>query len=90
MALYHSAVDLVRVSKDETTWPRLKRAMDDGLEVKFTFGEKNRGRFTSEALLRDAGVDIEWCPNGGHSMHMDEGHDHFWGVIGEMMTRCIR
>ena len=52
----------------------------------FTFGEKNRGRFTSERLLREEGVEIEWMPGGGHSMHRDDASHHFWKLIGRLMS----
>jgi len=66
----------------------LDREIPCAKQVTFTFGEKNRGRFTSEKLLREEGVEIEWMPGGGHSMHRDDASHHFWKLIGRLMLEA--
>lgn len=52
-----------------------------GTRVVFVYGGENRGAYSSEALLRDAGEPIRWVDGGKHSMHADAGHPAFWALV---------
>lgn len=81
-AVWGSAFDLVKVSEDNQLLPRLKGLLD--FPVYFIFGEKNKGRFTSEELIRSNGYTIHFIPNTGHMMFF-ENPKEFWRIFKELL-----
>jgi pimeloyl-ACP methyl ester carboxylesterase len=96
--MHGSAVALVAASKRAEMVPRLLALRDGGVPLVFVIGEKNRGKFSSEQALRDAGLaqreltdasleaasgDIAFVPECGHGMHYDNPAQ-FWRVIAKI------
>eukprot|EP00961_Rhodomonas_salina_P035213 473682-Rhodomonas_salina.2 len=79
------ATDLVKVSCTNDLLPRLLHLKSSGIPVWFAYGEKNRGRFSSEKLLAHHEQPITFIPEGGHSMHADEGAPAFWRFVAERL-----
>ena len=52
----------------------------------FIFGEKNRGVYSSEKLVRDAQLPLLFIPNAGHGLHT-ENPSYFWAIIGELVQK---
>ena len=50
----------------------------------FIFGEKNRGVYSSEKLVRDAHLPIIFIPNAGHGLHT-ENPTYFWDTVGKII-----
>ena len=73
-----SSVDLVEVSRSNELLPRILEHED--LSLHFIFGEGNRGRFSSEDLVKRAGLPPSYIPDAGHMMYLDNPTD-FWPVI---------
>jgi pimeloyl-ACP methyl ester carboxylesterase len=99
--MHGSSAALVAVSKHATMIPRLLALCSASVPLVFIIGEKNRGVYTSERAIRDAGMaqrevspsspaqpgDIAFVPNCGHGMHYDAPTE-FWRTIAEILTRC--
>lgn len=96
--MHGSATALVAASKRAVVVPRLVALRDADVPLVFVIGEKNRGKFTSEQALRDAGLaqheigaessaaasgDIAFVPQCGHGMHYDNP-EQFWRVIAKI------
>lgn len=82
-----SAYDLVRLSENNQLLPRLQQLID--FPVYFVFGEKNKGRFTSEALVKSAKLPVIYIPNTGHTM-FSENPQEFWKVIKDLLKTCLK
>lgn len=76
--VHASSVSLVAHSREEVTTPLLRRL---GCPRLFLFGERNRGRFTSEGLARRLG-EVRFVPGASHAMHEDNPAA-FWGLVRE-------
>ncbi|MFX0092816.1 MAG: alpha/beta fold hydrolase [Candidatus Hodarchaeota archaeon] len=76
IALYESARDLYRVSKEESLLTRLVQLSVPVLGI---FGEKNKGQYTSEEKLASK-FPIHFIPEAGHGM-MVENPQAFYEVI---------
>jgi hypothetical protein len=73
-----SSVDLVKASRSNELLPRIQQHED--LLLHFIFGEGNRGRFSSEDLVKRAGLPLSYIPGAGHMMYLDNP-TNFWPVI---------
>lgn len=73
-----SSVDLVRISRSQQLLPRLQK--QNNLKTYFIFGARNRGRFSSEDLIKDADLPLDYIPDAGHMMYRDNP-DIFWELI---------
>ncbi len=82
-SLWGSSYDLVKLSESNKLLPRLQRLID--FPVYFVFGEKNKGRFTSEALVKSALLPIIYIPNAGHLLLFENPTD-FWEIVKELIT----
>jgi pimeloyl-ACP methyl ester carboxylesterase len=83
--IWGSAYDLVELSEDQLL-PRLQKLID--FPVYFIFGEKNKGRFTSEELVKSEKLPVIYIPNTGHSMFFENPQD-FWSVIKKLLNSCL-
>ena len=83
MSVWASSTDLVSVSKSDEVIGRLKNAIT--FPSYFFFGEKNKGVYSSEKTLRDAGYQILYVPLAGHSMYL-ENPEWFWEKIHELLS----
>jgi len=79
--LHACSVSLVAMSRAEVTVPLVEAVDAPRL---FVFGERNRGRFTSEALARRLGP-VAFIPRAGHAMYADNPAG-FWSVIREFLA----
>lgn len=84
-SIWGSAYDLVEIPEEQLL-PRLQKLID--FPVFFVFGEKNKGRFTSEELVKSKNFPVIYIPNTGHSMFF-ENPQEFWKVIKELLKSCI-
>jgi len=78
LPFWASSVDLVRVSKSGELLPRIIR--HPHISLCFVFGNLNKGRFTSEALVTNAGLAVEYIPDAGHMMYLD-APQAFWPMV---------
>jgi len=85
-ALWGTAHDLVEVSVSNQLLPRLQKLID--FPVYFFFGEKNRGRFTSESLVKEQNLPVVYIPNAGHAMRQDNP-EGFWKIVKELLKSCF-
>ena len=76
--LYASSFDLIKVSRSEVTLPLLY-TISTTIPIKILYGEKNKGYFSSEALLKNK-FEIDYIPNSGHSMIHDNPKG-FWEIV---------
>ena len=76
--LYASSIELVKISNAEITMPLIE-AFSHSVPVKIFYGEKNKGFFTSELLLKKK-FEIEYIPNSGHDM-LHDNPKGFWDMI---------
>lgn len=74
--VHASCVSLVAVSRPEVTVPLLEGLACPKL---FLFGERNRGRFSSEALAARHGT-VRHVPDAGHAMY-DDNPAAFWELV---------
>ncbi len=77
-----SSVDLVKMSRSEQLLPRLQKQKD--LQTCFIFGARNKGRFTSEDLIRKAGLPLAYVADAGHMMYTDNP-DSFWALVSDRL-----
>lgn len=73
-----SSIDLVRASKSNELLPRIQKLKN--LRIHFIFGERNKGRFSSEELIGNAKLPILYIPNADHMMYLDSPKE-FWRVV---------
>jgi pimeloyl-ACP methyl ester carboxylesterase len=81
-----SSVDLVNASRNDELLPRIQKHRN--LPLHFVFGAQNRGRFTSEALVKKAALPLSYVPNAGHMMYLDNP-EGFWHVIRRHLNRQL-
>jgi pimeloyl-ACP methyl ester carboxylesterase len=66
-SIYRSSEDLCRVSEEDTLFMRL---VNLSIPVLGIFGDKNKGKFSSEEKLLSK-FPVRYIPNAGHSMMID-------------------
>ncbi|MHA2272202.1 MAG: alpha/beta fold hydrolase [Candidatus Hodarchaeales archaeon] len=85
MPIWASSRDVAALSESNTLFPRLQRLIQTlNLPVYFIFGEKNRGRFSSEDLVRKAQLPLIFIPDVGHDLQL-ESPATFWPKIKELL-----
>ncbi|MFW9876549.1 MAG: alpha/beta fold hydrolase [Candidatus Thorarchaeota archaeon] len=84
--IWGSAYDIVKLSESNQLLPRLQQLSD--FPMYFVFGEKNKGRFTSESLVEKANLPVMYIPNAGHAMRNDNP-EGFWKVIKKLLKSCL-
>jgi len=87
MPFWASSVDTLRVSKSGELLPRIIRQAH--VSPYFVFGSSSKGRFTSEALVRDTGLALEYIPEAGHMMYLD-APSRFWPMIFSRIDDVMR
>ncbi len=80
--IWASSKDLAPVSNKGDLLDRLLTHCD--FNCYFIFGEKNRGVYSSEKLVRDAHLPLLFIPSAGHGLHT-ENPAYFWDVIGNLI-----
>ena len=85
-SVWGSAYDVVKLSEANQLLPRLQKLID--FPVYFIFGEKNKGRFTSEDLVKSENLPVIYIPNTGHNMFF-ENPQEFWKIIKELLKSCL-
>jgi 2-succinyl-6-hydroxy-2,4-cyclohexadiene-1-carboxylate synthase len=80
--IWASSKDLAPVSVKGDLLDRLLAHRD--ITCYFIFGEKNRGVYSSEKLVRDTQLPLLFIPNAGHSLHT-ENPLYFWEIVGEII-----
>ncbi len=80
--IWASSKDLVPISAGGDLLNRLQT--HHNLTSYFIFGEKNKGVFSSEKLVRDAQLPILYIPEAGHGLHT-ENPSYFWETIGKLI-----
>ena len=76
LTVHASCLSVMAHSREEVTTALLRRF---ALPKLFIFGERNRGRFTSELVAQRFG-EVRYVPDAGHAMHEDNP-DAFWTLI---------
>lgn len=84
--IWGSAYDIVILSESNQLLPQLQQLSD--FPMYFVFGERNKGRFTSESLVKNANLPVIYIPNAGHSMRQDNP-EGFWKAIKELLKSCL-
>jgi pimeloyl-ACP methyl ester carboxylesterase len=79
--LHACSASLVAMSRADATVPLVEAIQAPKL---FIFGERNRGRFSSEALARTLGP-VAYVPRAGHAMYADNPAG-FWNLIREFLA----
>lgn len=87
--LWASSMDLVSVSTSNELFPRLKRVIQAyNIPIYFIFGEKNKGQFTSESLVKQSQLPLFYVPEAGHAM-FDENPNAFWKIIKQIIGKIV-
>jgi len=76
--IWASSIDLVEVSKTNQLLPRLQKHLK--FHSYFVFGEKNKGRFSSEKLVQNLGLEVKFIPDSEHFMYK-ENPTLFWKYV---------
>ena len=86
-AIVHCSKDLLTESKSGRLLPMLRQTSRPLL---FMFGDLNRGRYTSEELLVNQGLEesIVYVPNTGHAMHASQP-DFVFGRIARFIEDAL-
>lgn len=84
--IWGMAFDLVKLSESNQLLPHLQQLSN--FPMYFVFGEKNKGRFTSESLVKEVNLPIIYIPNAGHSMRYDNP-EGFWKAMKELLKTCL-
>jgi pimeloyl-ACP methyl ester carboxylesterase len=82
-SMYKSSVSLV---KESDSGNLLARFCQLPFYKCYVYGEKNKGVFPAEKLLRQRGVPIFYISNSGHAM-MDENPDEFYNLVLKTIRR---
>ena len=80
--LWESSKDCAYLSERGDLLDRLQINLE--FPVHFIFGEKNKGQFSSENLVKDAGLPIHFIPDAGHAMFRDNPVA-FWGLVKKLL-----
>ena len=84
--IWGTSHDLVKLSESNQLLPHLQELSD--FPMYFVFGEKNKGRFTSESLVKKANLPVIYIPNAGHGMRQDNP-EGFWKAIKDLLKNCL-
>ncbi len=82
--IWASSKDLAPISVKGKLLDRLLKHRD--FVCYFIFGEKNKGVYSSEKLVRNAHLPILFIPDAGHGLHT-ENPSYFWINVGELIQR---
>jgi pimeloyl-ACP methyl ester carboxylesterase len=82
--IWASCRDLVPVSMRGDLLSRLLAHLD--FSVYFIFGEKNRGVYSSENMVREMQLPLLFIPEAGHGLHT-ENPSYFWTTVSELIQK---
>ncbi len=85
--IWGMSYDLVKLSESNKLLPHLQQLSN--FPMYFVFGEKNKGRFTSESLVKKVDLPVIYIPNAGHSMRHDNP-EGFWKIMKELLKTCLK
>lgn len=78
--LWASSVDLLTVSESNQLLPRLQSIIKlANCQVYFLYGEKSKGKYTSETLIEQSQLPLIFIPDAGHTMY-DDNPEAFWNI----------
>ena len=80
--VWASSRNLVKVSKKGDLFTRLRNSFEGS--TYFVFGEKNRGVYSSEELVKKNDMPVLYVPNAGHGMHEDNP-SAFWKIVFQLI-----
>ena len=83
-ALWASSNDLASLSEGGNLLIRLLALRN--LRSYFIFGEKNKGKLSSEKLVKDAQLPLLFIPNAGHGLHT-ENPSYFWMIVSDLIQK---
>lgn len=84
--IWASCRDLVPVSMRGDLLSRLLAHLD--FSVYFIFGEKNRGLYSSERMVRETQLPLLFIPKAGHGLHT-ENPSYFWKTVCELVQKNL-
>ncbi|TFF95931.1 alpha/beta hydrolase [Candidatus Thorarchaeota archaeon] len=84
--IWASSRDLAPISIKGNLLDRLLTHCD--FPCYFVYGEKNRGRLSSESLVREAQLPLLYIPDAGHGLHT-ENPAYFWDVVGGLIENAL-
>ncbi|MFX1284170.1 MAG: alpha/beta fold hydrolase [Promethearchaeota archaeon] len=85
--LWATSVDLVSVSLSNQLLPRLQSTLKgSNCPIYFIYGEKNKGLFSSEILIKQAQLPLIFIPDAGHVMFEDNPNG-FWKIIMQSLSQ---
>ncbi|TFG12647.1 alpha/beta hydrolase [Candidatus Thorarchaeota archaeon] len=76
--VWASSRNLVKVSKESDLFKRLRDVF--GGPTYFVFGERNKGIYSSEELVKKNNMPVLYVSNAGHAMHEDNPSG-FWKIV---------
>lgn len=76
--VWASSKDLVTVSNQNTLLERLTHNFQG--PIYFIYGEKNKGTYSSEELVKQNDLPLLYVPKAGHAMH-EENPSAFWKLV---------
>jgi len=82
--IWASSRDLAPISAKGDLLRRI--LAQSNLTCYFIFGEKNRGIYSSEKLVRDTQFPLLFIPNAGHGLHT-ENPSYFWNIVSELIQK---
>jgi pimeloyl-ACP methyl ester carboxylesterase len=82
--IWASSKDLAPISLKGNLLKRLLAHRD--FDCYFIFGEKNRGIYSSEKLVREEHLPLLFIPNAGHGLHT-ENPSFFWRIVSELIQK---
>ncbi|TFG04200.1 alpha/beta hydrolase [Candidatus Thorarchaeota archaeon] len=84
--IWASSRDLAPISVKGDLLKRLQAHLD--FPCYFVYGEKNKGRLSSEDLVRDENLPLIYIPDAGHGLHT-ENPSYFWSVVGTLIENAL-
>ncbi|TFG26809.1 alpha/beta hydrolase [Candidatus Thorarchaeota archaeon] len=82
--IWASSRDLAPISVEGSLLDRLQKHCD--FDCFFIFGEKNKGRLSSENLVRNEQLPLFFIPKAGHGLHT-ENPSYFWKFAGDLIQK---
>ena len=76
--------DLVRLSYSNELLPRLQKRLH--FPAYFVYGEKSKGTYSSEDLVKEANLPIIYIPKTGHAFLLDNPAD-LWQIVKDLISK---
>lgn len=82
--IWASSKDLAPVSEKGNLLNRMLIHRD--FDCYFIYGEKNKGKLSSEKLVKDAQLPLLFIPDAGHGLHT-ENPSYFWMIVSDLIQK---